>query len=285
MSTSDDTAVDKLESICPGCGERNPPQFALCWNCGAGLENAEKAATIEEPDEDDANQIQTVASDNPFGRWTPWYELTAVLLVTFVYRIVDLLVYSGWHNRPDTDFDSIRVLTYLPTYIGLPMLLWILVRRDRALKQPLALRKCNWWAEIAFALAIVFATFLMVRVVGILTIPLGVPTAKAPRILVTGTDQWAASLLYWFFAVLYEEVLFRVYLQSKIESLIRNTPLAILSSAALFAIGHGYPLRGTIQVFATGLLFGTIYSCSHRLPRLVLAHWMYDLLVVLLQQR
>lgn len=149
----------------------------------------------------------------------------------------------------------------------------------------MALSKCNWWAEIAFALAIVFANILIVRIVGVFGIQIGASAARHSPITVTGVDQWAVSVLYWFFVALFEEFLFRVYLQSKIESLIRNTPLAILISAALFAISHGYALLGTIQVFVTGVLFGTIYSCSHRVPRLVLAHWLYDLLLVLLQQR
>jgi membrane protease YdiL (CAAX protease family) len=289
MSSSDDTAANKLESICTGCGERNPPHFALCWNCSASLENAEKAAAVEEPDEDDANQIQTVASDNPFGRWTGWYELIAVLLLAFVDRFVILLVYYGWNRSRDVTFDSVAYLTYLPYYIGLSMLLWTLVRRDREIKQPLALSKCNWWIEIAFALAIVFANMVIVRFVGAFAFQIGASAAKKAHetithTAITGVDQWVVSLVYWFCVALFEEFLYRVYLQSKFESLLRNTPLAILLSAALFAISHGYPWPGTLRVFATGVLFGTIYSCSHRVPRLVLAHWMYDLLVVFLQQ-
>lgn len=129
MSSSENISEGEFELVCKGCGERNPPHFAICWNCGANLENAEKAESLQEPSEDDEEQMQIAASESPFGRWTPWYELSAVLLLAFVDRFVLLLVYYGWNRSRDT-FDSILFLTYLPYYIGLSMLLWILVRRD-----------------------------------------------------------------------------------------------------------------------------------------------------------
>jgi hypothetical protein len=31
------TPVDTATTICPKCGEENPRNFQLCWNCGEGL--------------------------------------------------------------------------------------------------------------------------------------------------------------------------------------------------------------------------------------------------------
>jgi hypothetical protein len=43
-------------------------------------------------------------------------------------------MYSGWKSGRNTTSDSIDLLTYLPWYIGMSMLLWILIRRDKELR-------------------------------------------------------------------------------------------------------------------------------------------------------
>jgi hypothetical protein len=219
VSTSENTSGDEFELACKNCGERNPSHFAICWNCGESLENAEQVVPIEEPElDEELEQAPPVASDIPFGHWTQWYELTAILLITFVHRIIGLAIYSGWKSGPDTTADAIDYLSQLPWYIGMSMLLWILIRRDKEVKQPIALTKCNWWIEIAFALAIVFANFPIVRAVGAFAFRIGLSNARSARIAVTGADEWAALLLYWLVATLYEEVLFRVYFVFAIEN-------------------------------------------------------------------
>jgi membrane protease YdiL (CAAX protease family) len=281
--SSPENSGKEFELACEGCGEKNPPHFAICWNCGRSLENAQKVEPIDEPDlEDDAVEA-TTATENPFGRWTGWCELTAVLLVTFVYRTLALLQHGAWSADYTRNSDPAAYLSHLPWYIGLSMLLWILVRRDKAVVQPTVLRKCNWWYEIGFALAILFANLLVVRLVAIFAYQIGVPRSQPQAISVDSSAEWLIYFVVWFFATLYEEILYRVYLQSKIESLIGRPILTILVSSTLFAVSHGYPLRGTILVFATGVLFGSIYYCSRCLPRLALAHWMYDLLLAFLQ--
>jgi hypothetical protein len=40
---------------------------------------------------------------------------------------------------------------------------------------------------------------------------------------------------------------------------------------------HGYALRPALNVFADAVAFGLVYRSTRSLPRLVTAHWLFDL--------
>jgi membrane protease YdiL (CAAX protease family) len=41
-----------------------------------------------------------------------------------------------------------------------------------------------------------------------------------------------------------------------------------------------YPPNSTLTVFAFGVVLGWVYLCSRSLPRLVIAHWIFNLAVM-----
>jgi membrane protease YdiL (CAAX protease family) len=63
-----------------------------------------------------------------------------------------------------------------------------------------------------------------------------------------------------------------------ISGLLRQ--MGVLLAAALFAIPHGYPPNSTLTVFAFGVVLGWVYLRSRSLPRLVIAHWIFNLAVM-----
>jgi membrane protease YdiL (CAAX protease family) len=152
------------------------------------------------------------------------------------------------------------------------------------MRQPKPLNSGHWYSELFFALAILVAAWALSIVTAVLAVDFGLPRV-VPRahVEITNFELAAAYGITWCFAVAFEEVLFRVYLQSKLESLMGETILPVLISAAVFAAGHGYPPRGTLQVFTFGVLFGVIYRMTFRLPRLMLAHWLWDFLTAVLR--
>ena len=82
-----------------------------------------------------------------------------------------------------------------------------------------------------------------------------------------GTRAGYSALM--LFTVIYEEVLYRAYLQAKLQSLIGGTALPVIVSAAMFATMHGYPLASTLILFTIGAFYGIVYSMTRELPRLV----------------
>jgi len=83
-------------------------------------------------------------------------------------------------------------------------------------------------------------------------------------------------------AVLYEELVFRAFLITRLATLLGHHHVWIVTlAAALFALTHGYPAAGTLQVFAAGLVWGAVFVRTRSLPRLVVSHWVLDFEVML----
>lgn len=279
MSISENTADGEFELACKHCGERNPPRFAICWNCGQSLEDAERVKSTEPPNEDDRRTLSFQSiSKHLADHQTDWCELVAVLLATFVYHILRTSIIQ----RVNISTGS---LTGISWYVGWSMLLWILIRHDSSSAQPVPLRESKWIHEVLFAVLILAADFALSYVVAILAHDMRLPIGQPPVFVeISGLQSWMSHGVLLFFAAAYEEMMYRVYLQSKLESLLGDTVLSIAISAMIFAASHGYPPAPTLRIFAMGALYGTIYHYARRLPRLVLAHWMHNLLVSYMSQ-
>ena len=269
------------ELACPKCGETSPEHFAICWNCGEHLENAEQVPA--ESEESDA-EVQTWAQVRQqfSSRRYDWIELVAVVLATCGYGIVA----SRLVDRNDfLDPSLTSFLTYLPRYLGWSILLWLFVRRDNQVRQPALIKQCRWYVEIFYALLILLASWVLWFVVADLAWSMRLPFGKPPvYVEITTAAAWAIVTAKWFIAAIYEETLFRVYFVSKFESLLGSSALAIIISAALFTAVHGYAPGPSLDLFFGGLMFGAIYKFSRRIPRLVLAHWMYNLVGAYMRQ-
>ncbi len=212
----------------------------------------------------------------PFAR----LELVAVLLVACVYPIL-----SGRLGGPDeTPIRPAEFVIGAFFYAGLALVVWMLLQNGRGPLSPMPLPKLatEWAREIVIG---------MVLFVGLLTVHVrilpwlrfaGVPDAPS---------RWDAFFrlpgVVWLYPLpcllgaLYEELVFRAYLISRLPLVLGRTRLlSALAAAALFAATHSYAPRSTMVVFLDGLAYGLVYLGGRSLPRLVVAHWMYDLAVM-----
>jgi membrane protease YdiL (CAAX protease family) len=166
--------------------------------------------------------------------------------------------------------------------MGLATILWLLIRRDKSSMQPVPIRSTNWLKEILMAVAIMLAEWCLQIAVGYVMHNIGVQRGTPlPKTSYSSALIKIAFYFSLFFLALYEEILFRVYLQSKLQSLLGGRPgLSIVISAALFSAVHRYSLPGSIAVFVTGAFYGVLYQTSRKVPRLVLAHWIHNLLAM-----
>lgn len=275
--------ANRIELVCKGCGETNPRKFEICWNCARSLEDAGRVESAESPDEDEevVAEEPEVAPFEP-SRLTNWIEVIAVLLVTCYPYLLSQVLYDNAGKRT---IDADYLLHFVPYYVGMATVLWILVRRDTLMPQPKSIGKSNWIVEAVYAFLILLANWCLGILVLRFTTNWDIPKNAQANELVFASDAvraaYAATL---FFSALYEEVLFRVYLQAKLQSLMGGRVVVpIIASAVVFAECHGYSLRGTLRIFATGICYGIAYQYGRRVPRIVAAHWMHNLLVLCVQ--
>ena len=207
-----------------------------------------------------------------------WRELISILLVTCVYPIVADLTAGPDIRRIERG----QMAAYIPWFAGLTLIVWVLLRRGPSALSPLPLPRSvtHWVREILVGAALfvglwVFLDPLVDGVLRRMAIPDG-PTAWSD--FFRGRDVVAIFTLESFFAVACEEVVFRAYLISRLTLVLpRHAGLPVLAAAALCALMHGYPLRPALMVFVDAVAFGLVYRSSRSLPRLVTAHWLFDL--------
>jgi membrane protease YdiL (CAAX protease family) len=209
-------------------------------------------------------------------------ELVAVVLLTCASPIF----WNVLRDRDRLPRGPGELLADIPWYVGLTLVISILLRRRPAALSPSPLpRTWSSWAREIFAGGMLFlgAWILdpviaeLLRQMGVLDDP-GLDARWGSFFRQTGLA--GVYRFESFFAAAYEETVFRAYLIARLSLFLGRPAWAVLLAAALFALSHGYPPNSTLTIFVFGVVFGLVYLSSRSLPRLVLAHWIYNLAVM-----
>jgi membrane protease YdiL (CAAX protease family) len=169
------------------------------------------------------------------------------------------------------------------TDLGFCLLVPVLLTRGESFDWKLPWTGRGWAKEFGWGLLLLIVIYVGDALVAQAFSPLGLdysthwdnPLAK-PATLVT-------FCILLPIVGLSEELLFRVYVQTRLTQIMRGRrTLPVLVGAVLFAAVHGYPLAGTLSVLVMGLVLGFSYQINGKIPRLVIAHTMNNLLVALL---
>jgi membrane protease YdiL (CAAX protease family) len=163
--------------------------------------------------------------------------------------------------------------------IGTCLLVIHLVRRDRGSLVGLGLRKTDvidellWGIGIALALIIgaIWAWPRIVDVVGIATV-----LSETHEVRRETLSHWAMPFLCLLGSVS-EELLFRGYFNLRLMDLTSRPLVSALTASALFALMHGHGVAGSLYSFAFGLALAALFHRRRSLPRLMLAHYLFNL--------
>lgn len=256
-----------------------PPELAV----PAGPDDLEDLtdAGVAEPREPVAGAQEEPSEGGRRPRTFETLELVGVLLVTSVYPIVSDLL-----GGPGPPIERRWLIADIPRFAGLTLIVWTLLRRGRQgplAPMPMPRSAGQWGREVVGGVLLFIVLYVVVQPlllhglyrVGVPDIPSRWPSfLRQPGVA-------AVFSLQTFFAAAYEEVVFRAYLISRLSLMLgKSHAWAVLAAAVLFALMHGYPLGATLSVFADGIGYGLVYASSRSLPRLVGAHWLYNLAVM-----
>lgn len=261
---------------------------------GAAVSDAELAAHLElvhaaDPASDDEpaapsrpprSLLRPPVADLPAGitRTLLMRELTVILLVVWL----PAFAFSFWLRAHPEPIELSDELLWLVTFAGELALLAFLVWRNGERWQSLGLRRTRWWAELAWGALAYACCSIAASSIGDLMYLIGL----TPRGYWQYSDQFLASYkwtlpFYLLVGAAYEEVIYRGYLPTRLEQLGVPPWLAILSSSLLFAATHPYNLGALAETFAFGVALGLFQHWGQSLPRLILAHWVYNMVVIL----
>ena len=208
-------------------------------------------------------------------------ELVAVLLVCVVPQLIARL-----DPASSPSLAVPQVAARMAWWLGAAGLTWLLLRHDLQWRAPLPRGSRAWLWELVVGGVLCAVMWVLASRTSAFLAALGLPAGRW-----IGEDVYRSAfqapptrIVYavgTFCAAIYEETVFRVYLLRRLGQLFGGSKLwAVLVSAALFALGHNYAANRTLVLFLTGVVFGVAYLQSKRLPRLVVAHWLHNLLVM-----
>jgi len=145
--------------------------------------------------------------------------------------------------------------------------------------------KHRWWKIVLFALGVAILLILVPSIINTIFHHFGIPSRSAHGEMAIHTLKANIPLLVFasVTAGVTEELFVRGYMLPRLLNLVKNPALAIIISALVFGIFHiGW---GTwIQIIATfwvGIVFGFFYWKFRNLKFLIIFHFCWDMLGVL----
>ncbi len=214
---------------------------------------------------------QTSRSGRRPGAWRAWFEVVAVLLLSFLGLVAGAL--TGW-------VPASPILGTLFAVAGATLFL----RREGVS-----------WQALGFARRMPAGKFLFFTTVTLVAVFVVTSFLVTPALRLAGAPPLDVSVLAaliegnlanylvfllpisWGTAAVGEELIARGFLQYRFEQL-GGPVLAVLLQASLFALAHSYQgITGVINIFFLALIFGAVYyRCGRNLWPLIAAHGLID---------
>lgn len=207
-------------------------------------------------------------------------------LAVFLFLIVPSAILSLFVVRQGSlSFTIVAVSTILRD-IGLVALIVLFVSRDNETIRQIGWTFRNGWWDVLLGIAL-FVPFILAvgllesafRAAG-LSAP---PTSRPPFLTAQGYGEFALGFLLVVVVAAAEETIFRGYLILRLRNLVRSSLVAVLASAAVFSLGHGY--EGSAGVATVGLIgvgLGLIYLWRKSLVAPIVIHFLMDFLSIVL---
>jgi len=108
-------------------------------------------------------------------------------------------------------------------------------------------------------------------------------SVPAPSLFdIRGHAEIALAVILVAVVAISEETIFRGYLTARLQTATRSTTAAVLLSAVLFALGHGYEgSLGVVTVGIMGLAFNLIYLWRQSLVTPIVLHFLQDFTAII----
>jgi membrane protease YdiL (CAAX protease family) len=119
---------------------------------------------------------------------------------------------------------------------------------------------------------------------GLRAIGFSAPSTPLPSFLAArGMVEILLAFLLVAIVALAEETIFRGYLILRFNAVTSNPTVAVLLSAAIFSLGHGYEgSAGVVTVGVMGLVFALIYIWRQSLVAPIIMHFLQDFIGIVL---
>ncbi|HRH48638.1 MAG TPA: CPBP family intramembrane metalloprotease [Panacibacter sp.] len=212
--------------------------------------------------------------------------IIAGIVIAFIIQIIFLILPSLFYTSPKSSgIESMFVFSRMLLWLSLLVMNLYSVKVEKQsffLKEE---KKYSFGFYILSIVLLIVISLIMSAIVGITLKITGLSSEKSQSmtrmIHVFSERKW---LIYFavFTAGIMEELMFRVYLLSRLELIFKNKYLPVIISSVLFGLIHfGY---GTVQNIVLpifmGVLFSLYYIRYRNIKVLIITHFLWDLILV-----
>jgi membrane protease YdiL (CAAX protease family) len=203
----------------------------------------------------------------------------------FLFLIVPSLIISFFiFKQGSMSFELIALSSILRDLALVSLILFFLWRNGEPLEW-IGWRYKNARTEIGLGILLFipfsFGSGLLekgLRMVGF-TAPATLPSVVTEK----NTAEFLLAVVLVIVVALAEETIFRGYLILRFKNIMANTVSAVLTSAVIFSLGHGYEgSAGVITVGVMGVVFAIIYLWRQSLVAPMVIHFLQDFIGIVL---
>jgi membrane protease YdiL (CAAX protease family) len=203
-----------------------------------------------------------------------WIEFLLVLAAAWLPLFV-----VGWmmrgEPRPRTVESEIHGIF---ANAGIILLLVFLLWRNHESLRHVGIRRTRWWSEILWAILIYVSCWMSWIILGgWASMFFGREPRSHDPPLEPGRLYFILLPAVFLISALFEELLIRGYVWNRLQRLTGSKGMALVGSSILFTAYHPYQPRSLVYVFTFGMIMGLYRWKGRSLPRLILAHTLFNL--------
>lgn len=220
-------------------------------------------------------------NDSQFSRREQLLEVSVFLLL-----IVPSMVLSFFAVKQGTLSFVLTAVATIVRDLGLLSLILFFIWRNREPIRQIGWTFRNGWRDIPLGIALSIPLFYgVILLEGALeALGFSVPATPMPSFLAT---EGIAEILLAFVLVVVvavtEETIFRGYLTLRFRAIGASSAVAVLLSATIFSLGHGYEGSArVVTVGVMGLLFALVYLWRKSLIAPMVMHFVQEFVSVVL---
>ncbi len=210
----------------------------------------------------------------------------SVELWVFLFLIVPSLVLSFFAVKQGRlSFTLVSIATIFRDLSLLSLILFF-IWRNREPVAAIGWRAGSVWKEIGMGIALFLPLFFTASILEstLRKAGLSAPSTPLPALVSErGTMEFILALFLVIIVAVVEETIFRGYLMLRIKEATSSPAAAVLLSAVIFSLGHGY--EGTASVVTIGVMgafFAVIYEWRKSLIAPMAMHFLQDFIGIVL---
>jgi membrane protease YdiL (CAAX protease family) len=213
-------------------------------------------------------------------------RLLELLAVFFLFCAPNIFLLAAGYTASGSDTTVGYLVADMLMRVGLCALVPLLLTRREVFDWKLPRTGRDWGKEFGWGLLLIAEIILCNVLIGLLVNDFGLDDSTQWSEPMQDRTVVAALLMFTPIIGVHEELLFRVYAQTRLTQVLRGKRfLPVFIASGVFAAMHGYALAGTLMILAFGLILGASYQANGKIPRLVIAHTLWNIGVLVLALR